>query len=300
MKILYITPKGTKNYFNNEGEIQEYELGVTSKIINESINKNFPDSEIEMVYDLHRDSTGIELDILDSFDIYLCDLTTMNANVVYIAGQVQHLQKPVIYINSSDAEIPVSFLSRRILRYSESSLPKEFITEFVKEISSAIEDPSSFSNIEKKKYEPKAFISYSHQNKSYFDRLMVHLKPLIKKGLVDVWADTKIKTGDQWEKKITSALSESNIAILLVSADFMASDFIVDNELPPLLAEAEVKGTKILPVIISPCRFSREPSLSKFQAANSPNDPLSSMTFDERESVYDQLASDIEQSINNA
>ncbi len=53
---------------------------------------------------------------------------------------------------------------------------------------------------------------------------------------------TKIKAGDKWKEKIERALEKSAIAILLISADFLASDFIVDNELPPLLKSAEGKG----------------------------------------------------------
>lgn len=121
----------------------------------------------------------------------------------------------------------------------------------------------------------------------------------MKKGLVDIWSDKKIKTGDQWKVEIETALTESSISILLISADFMASDFIIENELPPILAKAEVKGTKILPVIVSPCRFSREPSLNRFQAANSPNEPLSGMSDVQREVIFDQLASDIERSLDN-
>jgi hypothetical protein len=77
----------------------------------------------------------------------------------------------------------------------------------------------------------------------------------------------------------------------------MASDFIVDNELPPLLSKAEVKGTKIVPVVLSHCRFSREPSLNRFQAVNQPSEPLSLMNVDEREAIYDKLASDIESAL---
>lgn len=159
-------------------------------------------------------------------------------------------------------------------------------------------DPTNFV-IEKKtsSRKPKAFISYSHTNKEYLDRLMVHLKPLERNGLIDVWQDTKIKIGDRWKDEIDKALSEANIAILMISADFMASDFIVDNELPPLLSKAEVKGTKIVPVVLSHCRFSREPSLNRFQAVNQPSEPLSLMNVDEREAIYDKLASDIESAL---
>ncbi len=190
---------------------------------------------------------------------------------------------------------------QRFLLYSEASLTGEFQKELSKLILEATTDPTKFlANGIQTIVRPKAFISYSHKNKSYLDRLLVHLKPLIRKGLIDIWADTRIKTGDHWREEIQKALREARIAILLISADFMASDFIVKNELPPILADAEIKGTKVLPVVISPCRFSREPSLTRFQAANSPSEPLSSMSENEREQIYDQLAHDIEKSLESA
>jgi hypothetical protein len=80
----------------------------------------------------------------------------------------------------------------------------------------------------------------------------------------------------------------------------MASDFIVENELPPILSNAEVNGTKIIPVILSHCRFSREPTLNRFQAANLPSEPLSTASQEERESIYDKLASEIESALTDA
>src|SRR5690606_7893081 len=123
----------------------------------------------------------------------------------------------------------------------------------------------------------KIFISYSHRDKSYLDRLMVHLRPLQKQGLIDAWADTRLQAGDKWKKEIESALKESRVAILMISADFLASDFIIDNELPPLLHAAESKGTRIIPVILKPCRFLREKNLCEFQAVNLPDEPMSVM-----------------------
>ena len=70
-----------------------------------------------------------------------------------------------------------------------------------------------------------------------------------------------------------------------VSADFLASDFITENELPPLLNNAEKKGTKILPVILKASRFEREECLCQFQALNPPNNPISNMNEHEQEEL---------------
>ncbi|MCK5873826.1 MAG: TIR domain-containing protein [Alcanivoracaceae bacterium] len=140
----------------------------------------------------------------------------------------------------------------------------------------------------------KVFISYSHKDKSYLDRLSVHLKPLEKKGLIESWSDTRISAGELWRKEIEKALKQSQVAILLVSADFLASDFIVENELPPLLEAASTDGATIIPVILKPCRFSRESSIAKFQAINSPEEPLSGSDEHESELIYDAIAQRVE------
>ena len=264
----------------------------------QGILNNFPDVEITDILELDLGVEGVLADSLAEYDLVLCDLTTSNPNVLYYTGQAEALGKPVIYFQSSESVPPLALRRKRILLYSDVSITEEFQQELHKLITSVGNDPSVLLEPVSKDNRPKAFISYSHHDATYLERLMVHLKPLTRKGLLDVWVDTEIKVGDKWQMEIQSALENANIAILLVSADFMASDFIVDNELPPLLSKAEVTGTRILPVILAPCRFSRDKSLSRFQSVNAPEYPLSSMNHDEREAIYDQLTSEIEKTIN--
>jgi len=304
MKVLYISPKGKrKDQFKSDIQKEDvfFDLDSISKSIVDGINSEFEDIEIVFIVDQLADEGYFPEAELSKFDLCLCDLTTSNPNVTYISGLAKGMGKPIIYLISNESSGPLSIMYNNVLKYSKASLENEFRDELNKVLKSAKENPANFastgSSISTK---PKAFISYSHANKSYLDRLMVHLKPLSKKGLIDVWADTKIKTGDDWKNEIDKALNESNIAILLISADFMASDFIVDNELPPLLSQAEVKGTKILPVILTPCRFAREPSLSRFHAVNSPSEPPPSINEDDRETIYDKLAHDIEVALRDA
>lgn len=87
------------------------------------------------------------------------------------------------------------------------------------------------------------------------------------------------------------------MAILLVSADFLASDFITDNELPPLLKNAEEKGTRILPLIVKPCRFARDKNLRHFQAVNDPKHSLALLRQGDQEVLYDQVAAEVERSL---
>ncbi|MGK7910560.1 MAG: toll/interleukin-1 receptor domain-containing protein [Synechococcus sp.] len=120
----------------------------------------------------------------------------------------------------------------------------------------------------------KVVISYSHRDAAALERLQVHLKPLERQGIVDRWDDTKIQAGQEWKAEIETALSEARVAILLVSADFLASSFIDRDELPPILLAQKEEGLVVLPVILKPCRFKRTPILNKFQSMNPPSKPL--------------------------
>ena len=140
----------------------------------------------------------------------------------------------------------------------------------------------------------KVFISYSRKDKRWLDRLRIHLRPLERDFDVDIWDDTRIIAGSEWREEIRSALESAKVAVLLVSANFLASDFIAENELPPLLEAAEVDGASVLPLILSPCRFVATKELSKFQAVNAPERPLAGTTKNKQEEILHKVSCEIE------
>jgi hypothetical protein len=147
----------------------------------------------------------------------------------------------------------------------------------------------------KKTMRTKVFVSYSHVDEEWLKRLQVHLKPLERQGLVERWDDTRIAAGQKWKGEIKNAIDSAAVAILLISADFLASDFIDKNELPPLLSAAEDEGTTILPLIVGHCRFSKTENLSQFQAVNPPSEPLIRMSKADQEQTFVSLADRVEQ-----
>ena len=140
----------------------------------------------------------------------------------------------------------------------------------------------------------RVFISYSHKDKEFLERLQVHLTPLVRNEIIDYWDDTKITTSAKWHDEIDMAIKSAQIAILLVSADFLASDFIANNELPPLLTSAANDGLKIMSVILKPCRFEEETKISQFHAVNQPSNPIIDMSEGNSEKTWVKLTRDIE------
>jgi hypothetical protein len=136
------------------------------------------------------------------------------------------------------------------------------------------------------------FISYSHRDRRWVDRLLVHLKPLERDMSIDIWEDSRIKPGTRWYSEIKNALNDACVAILMVSADFLASDFVMNEEVSALLRSAETCGTVIMPVIIAPSLFSHS-SLNCFQSVNSPATPLSKLSSHQRDEVLVRLATSI-------
>jgi hypothetical protein len=140
------------------------------------------------------------------------------------------------------------------------------------------------------------FISYSHKDADHLDRLLVHLEPLQRKGLIKRWSDQQISPGAAWREEIASAIDKAAVAILLVSPDFLASEFISTDELPPLLRAAKERGAVILPVILRPCRFTRDPELSAFQAFNRAK-PVAKLRDVEQDEIWDAVAAEVERRV---
>ncbi|HEX5707745.1 MAG TPA: toll/interleukin-1 receptor domain-containing protein, partial [Pyrinomonadaceae bacterium] len=103
----------------------------------------------------------------------------------------------------------------------------------------------------------RVFISYSHKDEVWKDRLRPHLKMLEQAGLnVVTWDDRAIDAGAKWYNEIKEAMEGAAVAICLISADFLASDFCTKEEIPYLLEQREHKGMVLLPVLVRPCLWS--------------------------------------------
>lgn len=117
------------------------------------------------------------------------------------------------------------------------------------------------------------FVSYSHKDKIWLDKIMVHLKPLIRNEKIRVWNDSQIKPGTSWNEEINEAINESRMALLLVSANFLNSNFIMENEFPQILENAKKGKTLIYWIAIGHSLYD-ETALFNIQSVNDPSLPL--------------------------
>jgi hypothetical protein len=103
--------------------------------------------------------------------------------------------------------------------------------------------------------QPLVFISYSHKDEAEKDQLLAHLGVLQQAGLVEVWNDDRIGTGADWESEISRAMAQAKVAVLLISANFLTSDFILRQEVPALLKRRDGEGLTVFPVIARACAW---------------------------------------------
>jgi TIR domain len=122
---------------------------------------------------------------------------------------------------------------------------------------------------------PSIFISYSHADEDWNDRVVTQLRALESEGHFDVWDDRQIAVGEDWYPEIEQALNEASVAILLISANFLTSRFIKGKEVPRLLKRRAEERLRVIPLILKPCVWKRINWLKGIQVRPKDGHPLS-------------------------
>jgi hypothetical protein len=136
----------------------------------------------------------------------------------------------------------------------------------------------------------KTYISYSHEDKALVDRLMEHLRHLESTGLIRIFSDALIETGEAWPDRLAEELQQAEIILFLLSASFLASPwFLRESEIA--LKRQETEGIRIVPVILRSCLWSETP-LARFQSLPRSGKPVDQSR--RRADAYQEIASAVE------
>jgi internalin A len=137
---------------------------------------------------------------------------------------------------------------------------------------------------------PRLFVSYSHKDETLRAELETHLKLLQRQGLISVWTDRRIAGGREWKGEIDWALQSADIVLLLVSADFMASDYCYDTEMRRALERHKGGGARVIPIILRAVDWHSAP-FGEFQAL--PKDAKPVTLWGDRDSAWNDVAAGI-------
>lgn len=115
------------------------------------------------------------------------------------------------------------------------------------------------------------FISYTHADSALKDQFVRHLAPLRREGLIDIWHDGLLRPGEHLDPTVQAALAASDIVILLVSSDFMNSEYCYEQEMLRAFERQRAGTVRVVPVILRPCQWKGVPigdgqTLSEFVA----------------------------------
>ncbi|WP_138502597.1 toll/interleukin-1 receptor domain-containing protein [Nostoc sp. PA-18-2419] len=111
----------------------------------------------------------------------------------------------------------------------------------------------------------KVFFSYSHKDEALRDELATHLSMMKRQGIIEAWHDREISAGSEWANAIDDNLEVADIILLLVSANFLASDYCYDKEMTRAMERHETREARVIPVILKPTDWNGAP-FGKLQA----------------------------------
>jgi hypothetical protein len=139
----------------------------------------------------------------------------------------------------------------------------------------------------------KVFISYSHKDREWKNRIVKHLGVLEKERKLEVWDDHRIAAGIDWLPEIERAIQTCDVALLLISADFLNSRFILGQEVTKLLKRRLKEGVHVIPIILWACAWTQVDWLAGIQARPVDGTPLSSLSKPKAESALAALAKEV-------
>lgn len=142
----------------------------------------------------------------------------------------------------------------------------------------------------------KIFISYAREDEQLREQLEKHLAVLCNDGWIKTWHDRRIGAGSVWGEQITEELESADVILLLISPDFLASDYIRDVELKRALERHEARTARVVPIILRSSMW-QDSAISRLQALPRDGVPVSSAQWNSRDEAFCHVAEGIKATI---
>lgn len=120
---------------------------------------------------------------------------------------------------------------------------------------------------------PRVFLSYSHADASWRDQIEKQLRALQRQGVIEVWHDRRIEPGQDFAQLIDDHINQDEIILLLVSSDFIDSNYFYEIEMQRAMERHEAGEAVVIPVILRACNWTPLP-FGKLQAVPEDGKPI--------------------------
>jgi len=138
----------------------------------------------------------------------------------------------------------------------------------------------------------KIFFSYSKFDREYLEQLLRHLSVLRRKGKIAAWDDQLILPGEEWDDAVKNQLAQADIILLLISADFLSTDYIWDVEIKTAMERHAQKSAQVVPIVLRPCSWEEDTPFGKLNGLPSKAKPVSS--YSDRDQAWLEVVQGIE------
>ena len=136
-------------------------------------------------------------------------------------------------------------------------------------------------------HKPSIFLSYAHADEDLKKELDKHLMPLKRSGKIATWNDRDLIAGQEWNEEIIAELNKAEIILLLISKDFIASQYIWEKELEIAMKRHEKGTAKVVPIIMKNCLWQEMP-FAKLQAL--PRNARPVTDYENRDDAFTEVA----------
>lgn len=185
----------------------------------------------------------------------------------------------VLNVMRNDPELPASQQAQWSLVAAGGTipnfLPNPYRTAALTDLNLATQEPKGRVHKTRDLPRLRAFVSYSQRDERYRQKLDTALAQLRRNRLISVWHDREILPGQEWDREIDKNLESADIILVLVSADFLASDYAYSSEMLRAMERHQTGSAIVIPIILRPSDWQHSP-LASLQVLPSKGRPVSS------------------------